>query len=255
MDHSLVQTISQAGFTEKEALVLMAAFEVGDGSAALIAKRAGLNRSTAYLILVDLAARGFVTELPGHSVRRFASVDPSKLLQIARDRTETLRFMLPLLRAAYNRGTKKPQIEFFEGKAAILSVFETFGQAREACYVSTFRSLRAEFGDTVDRWLESARVGKTKTVTRQLAADEPEGREFAAQVRASGPWSVRFLPKGSKLAMDLAIVDETVAIVSFDPLYAVVIHSEALADSLRVLFDLAWAMSGATKAAGKGKRK
>ena len=41
--------------------------------------------------------------------------------------------------------------------------------------------------------------------------------------------------------MDFAIVDDTLGITSFDPLFIVLIRSESIAESAAKLFDLAWA--------------
>ena len=243
MDQSLLRTLTHVGFSDKEAKVLLACFSLGYASAAEIAKTAELKRPIVYHTLENLSRRGYVSQVPGEGVKRYTATNPVKILQVTQEHANNLKFMIPVLQAMYNRSQTKPKIEFFEGKEAIQNLFQTFGTAKAAKYVSSYKQLRKLFGSKVDSWIESAKNGKTKTVTKQLLVDEKEGIEFADAVKSADVWKIRFLPKGSSLAMDLAIVDGVVAITSFDPIFVVVIYSQSLSDSLGLLFDLSWKQS------------
>ena len=240
MDMALRSAIEKIGFRDNEAAVLIALFELGSATAAQVAKRAELNRSTAYVTLGNLVRRGYVTELPRQKVKQYVAADPSKLLNVGREHLENFKFLLPVFKAMYNGAQGKPRIEFFEGRDAIQTVWQEFGRAGEARYISSYAQLRAIFGNKIDKWIESALTGKTKTKTRQITTDEPEGRAFAKRVIPSKSWDVRLLPKGAKVDVDVAVVDDTLALTSFDPLFIVVIHSVSLAKSVGLMFDLAW---------------
>lgn len=240
MDLALRTSIEKIGFSENEAAVLIALFEMGSATAAQVAKRSELNRSTAYVTLSRLVARGYVTELPRQKVKQYVAADPGKLLNVGREHLENFKFLLPVFRAMYNGAQGKPRIEFFEGREAIQTVWQEFGRAREARYLSSYAQLRMIFGKKIDNWIDSALSGKTKTVTRQILPDESEGREFAKRIIRSKTWDARFLPKGASVDVDVAVVDDVLALTSFDPLFIVVIHSAALAKSIGLLFDIAW---------------
>lgn len=240
MDAALLRTIGDVGLSLKESRVFLGLLELGSGNAAQVAKVAELNRSTAYLLLEDLVRRGFVVYVPHAKMKRYMPVDPVKLVQIARERAENLKFMLPLLQSVFVGGTKRPRVEIHEGKEAVLSVFSSFGAAKNAFYISSFNHLRELFGETIDHWVESAQRGETKTQTRQLLVRDVEAEKFHEGVAGIDQWETRFLPEDFSIEMDLAIVDDVVGITHFDPLYSVVIRSKPLADSLLSLFELIW---------------
>tara|TARA_Y100000031_G_scaffold142479_1_gene172036 strand:+ start:121 stop:939 length:819 start_codon:yes stop_codon:yes gene_type:complete len=240
MDSALLRTVKDAGLNEKEAMLYLALLSLGSGNAAQIAKGAEINRSTAYLLLEDLVRRGFVTHVPNRKVKRYMPVEPIRLVQVARERAENLKFMLPLLQSVFVGGTDKPRVEIHEGKEAVKNVFSSFGLGKEAFYVSSFSHLRGLFGDKIDNWSKSAQSGKTKTKIRQLLSHDKESERFHEAVSGTDQWEIRFLPEDFSIEMDLAIVDDVIGITHFDPLYTVVVRSKPMADSLLRLFELIW---------------
>lgn len=240
MDASLVKLINQSGFTEKQARVYLALLELGRCGVGQIAQHAELKRPIVYVIVQELMKRGYATQLLGLGTKRYIPTDPRKLLQALQAHLDDFSFMLPLLHGLHERGQKKPFVEFYEGKDGVVSAFQLFGPAKTARYISSYQHLTKHFPIEVSHWVRSAVSGKTKTTTRQIAVDEPEAQAFAQQVIKNKNWQVRYLPKGTSLEMDFSIVDHMVGCVSFNPLYIVVIHSPAIADSLGLIFDLLW---------------
>jgi hypothetical protein len=240
MDLALLRTVKDAGLNEKEAKLYLSLLSLGSGNAAQVARGAELNRSTAYLLLEDLVRKGYATHVPNKKVKRYMPVEPNRLVQIARERAENLKFMLPLLQGVFAGSADKPRVEIHEGKEAVKNVFSSFGLGKEAFYVSSFGHLRGLFGDKVDNWAKSAQSGKTKTKIRQLLARDSEAERFHKATLSAEQWETRFMPEDFSIEMDLAIVDDVVGITHFDPLYCVVIRSKPMADSLLRLFELIW---------------
>ncbi|MBU0530906.1 MAG: helix-turn-helix domain-containing protein [Candidatus Uhrbacteria bacterium] len=241
MDEALHKTLTLNGFTDKQARVYLALLEIDHGTASQIAEQADLKRPIVYVILKDLMKRGFVIELNHSQVKRYSVVDPMRILQTVQSNVEDLGLMIPLMRRMHKPGEEKPKIEVFEGADGVISVFKTFGSAKVSRYVSTYKRLMEIMPYEVERWIRAAESGKTKTDTRQLIVDEPEGREFAEKITADcQAWQVRLLPPQMGVDCDFALVEDVVAITHFNPLYIIVIHSASIAQSLEPLFDVVW---------------
>ncbi|MEK7632871.1 MAG: helix-turn-helix domain-containing protein [Patescibacteria group bacterium] len=61
MANDLSKSLENIGFTKNEAGVYVALLELGRGTVAKIAERAGINRTTGYNLLSTLVQRGMVS--------------------------------------------------------------------------------------------------------------------------------------------------------------------------------------------------
>lgn len=240
MSDARLTSLIDVGFTEKEARIFTALSELGEATASQIAERASLKRPIVYLTLEELVKQGMVLEIPKQRIKRYASIEPTKLVRVLQANVEHLRTMLPLFRAFQRQGHQKPQIEIFETKEAIASVFRMLEEGKICRYVSTYSRLKEHFPIEIERWAARGANLKYQNESKHLCVDEPEGRELARIMKANKKQPFRFLPKQMKLVMDLSISDHVLAITSFDPLFTIVLRSPELASSVSVVFDLAW---------------
>ena len=100
--------------------------------------------------------------------------------------------------------------------------------------------MRSAFPEEVEYWKKLGQSRKDTNVAQHLIANEPEGVAFAKAITNVQTQSFRLLPVDEHMEMDFAIVDDKLAITSFDPLFVVVIFSERIARSAEMLFRLAW---------------
>ncbi|NQV89295.1 MAG: hypothetical protein HQ488_03180 [Parcubacteria group bacterium] len=238
-DASLLKTLQNVGFDEKEAAAYLALLELGGGTVSEIAQRAGLKRAIVYHVMDRLKEKGFAVDPPGDGVIRFEPVDPLKILQTTRTAVEDLKFMLPLMRALQDKGPNKPKLEYFEGKNAVVSVYRQFDHAKSARFLTSMQRLYAIMPEEVDAWVTRFQRGMYKDMGRHFIPDTKQDNDWAKKAVAAGQ-EVRFLPKDMDIEMDFAIIDGMLGITSFDPLFIVLIHSERIATSAGQLFDLAW---------------
>ncbi|MBI4437821.1 hypothetical protein HY631_02620 [Candidatus Uhrbacteria bacterium] len=238
MDRYLIQTLLNIGFNEKESRVLIASFRLGKATAGEVAQEAELKRAIVYVILEDLAKRGLMSERPGRSVRLYQAIQPEKLLQLRQQQVENFRFMLPLIS---RRQGQTSNIEIYDTLDGILSVSHTFGRANQARYLTDYSAIRRAYGEAVmKKWAASTHDHRQKTRVKQLIVDEPVGREFASLTKGSPTWEIRFLPPKIHFTINFDIVDDTVAVTSFEPLSMVVIHSKEVTRTFEYLFDQTW---------------
>lgn len=239
IDPQLKSVLERAGFDDKEARVYLALLGAGKGTASEVAVRAGLKRAIVYHVIDRLRRRGYAQEFGDGKVRRFGAADPLKVFQNIETAATDFRLLLPMMRAIQNTGAAKPRIEFFEGREAIVSVYRQYERGNKALFITSTKRLNEFIPDETDAWLTRYESGAAKYQVKNLLSDTPADRAWGRRAQAAGQ-AVRYLPKGTEMEMDFAIVDDTLGITSFDPLFIVVIYSAKIAHSARQLFEFAW---------------
>lgn len=79
---AFIKHLIYLGFSEKEARVYLASLESGSASVADIAERAGVKRSTAYVMLKSLAARGLVGPAANGKKSDVCALHPQRVLEM-----------------------------------------------------------------------------------------------------------------------------------------------------------------------------
>lgn len=236
-----MRVLQKNGLNEKQAAVYLALLALGQGTVAQIATAAALKRPLVYLLLEELKQRGHITELIGHTVKRYTTVDPRLFLKQQKSALVDLEFMMPSLTRQHERGvTHRPWVEVIESAAGIVRLYRQFGRVKDARYISSYAHLRATFPEEVQQWIQSAKIGKSEAPRYQIIVDEPEGRAFAEEVRSCPAWHIRLLPARTKIEANFDIMEDVVMITHFDPLFATVVHSDSLATDYAALFELLW---------------
>ena len=77
-----IKHLISVGFAEKEAKVYLACLEAGSASVAAVAEKAGVKRSTAYVILKSLSARGLIQPAADGKKSDVCALAPHRVLKI-----------------------------------------------------------------------------------------------------------------------------------------------------------------------------
>lgn len=122
----MLTQLIRLGLTEKEAKVYLAALELGSQTAQEIAKKAGVNRATTYVILQALIRKGLVSMFSAGKKTSFAAEAPEHLDHLLRKQEEDifeqrrdLEKIIPELRAVHQRAPGKPLVRFFDGDEGV----------------------------------------------------------------------------------------------------------------------------------------
>ncbi len=242
IDKELIATLKGVGFDEKEARVYLATLELGDAQVSQIAEKAELKRPIVYFVLDRLKARGYVQHFGSGNVKRFSAVEPSRLLATSQTAVEEFRFMLPLIHALQDKGKGKPRIEYFQGLDAVLSIYGQLEKEKDVRFVTNVQKLTPIMAKEIEMWARNYESKRKDTRAHKvLVSDNQTDTAWATRV-VKGSADVRILP-GQQTEMDFSISKGMLCITSFDPLFIVVIHSEKIARSSALLFDLAWESS------------
>ena len=239
IDVSSQKAIKNLGFGEKESRVYMALLEIGEGAVTEIAKHAEIKRAITYHILDELVLQGYVQEVLGHKVKKFAATDPMKIFQNVKASLEDFKFMLPVIRSLQSKAGNKPRVEFYDTPKAVLGIYRLIDQIPQARFMSSVERVNEFFPQAVKGWLAGYKNGTIKLKGKHLLSDTEKDREWGREVSLHNQ-EVRILPESTHTEMDFSITNNMLAITSFDPLFIVVIRSESVARSAAQLFDLAW---------------
>jgi len=239
------------GFSDKEAVVYLAALQLGLSSIQDISEKSGVNRATTYLIINGLIKRGLVSSFVKDGRNRFAAESPDKLLSLLHlqrkeleEKEREFSAVLPKLLAIHNVGENKPQIRYlegFEGIASVTKLFEeTEGEFVQIVNIDEVEQLR-NFFQYQNKHLASLR--KHGVLYRVLAVmKEPD---FSKVPNLPGG-EVRLIPSEKfPLKGDISVRGNTVFMYSFqEKMIGIVITSADLANTIRQLFNIAWEGSG-----------
>lgn len=235
---NIQEVLHEIGLPDREAVVYLAVLELGESTVLPIAKKSGIQRTYCYDILDSLRDKGLVTSLEKDGRRRWNAEPPEKIQVMLKSRLAHFTDLLPELRSIYNSSGTKPKVRFYEGKEGVLTISYELAKAKTMEAISSTDHLYAVLGDYIN------------DVTKKIAKNKVRTRELYARGHHPIQWveyyeeplqQIRFLPAGVKIAIDLLLYDNKVALISYEgELHSLVIEGSAIVDSLRVLFELLW---------------
>lgn len=238
--------MQQLGLSDKEAKTYLASLESGPAAVQEISKKAGLKRPTVYFAIEQLMKKGLMSSLEKGKKRFFAAESPERLVSLiaaqrkkAQTLEEGLQRALPELNNIFNLTGEKPKVIFFEGKEGI-------------------KAIQNDFLKTEDRLIEN--IYPRDDFTKIFS--EKERKEYIAQLRKKrikvrtiytsrnkmeqlipNPYAERKFAPYEKFpfSADVVIYGNKVAIATYKgKLIGVIIESQEIAETLRLVFNLAW---------------
>src|SRR3989338_9197985 len=90
------------GLTPEESKVYLAILELGGGFVSSIARRANVNRSSCYHTMESLVKKGLVSSYQKGKVLHFTAEDPKRFLQMAEEKIERTKNLIPELLSITN---------------------------------------------------------------------------------------------------------------------------------------------------------
>jgi len=251
---SLEQALEGAGLSDKEAKVYLSALELGSAPAITIARKAGINRGTTYLIAENLMTRGLMSSVDRDGTRHFSSEPPAYLLarvdkdaQTINERKATLAAALPELEAMVKAGGPRPSVRYYEGlqgleamrqllycerRHEVLSALDLDGLRRHV----PIENLRAH-----QKHLKNFDLGG-----RILYTCSDPTNEVSLTASAAGKTHERRRVPHDRFpfAGEVVIFGNTVAMVSYsDRIVGSIVEHRDFAMTMRSLFELAWKAS------------
>ncbi|MBI5412255.1 hypothetical protein HZA43_03735 [Candidatus Peregrinibacteria bacterium] len=235
------------GFEPKEAQIYLALLELGEASVLEISERSRVNRASIYYIMEKMKKRGVVTHIEKKGRDVFMAVDPHLLLAQEKRHLKEFESLIPELKGLTNKTGRRPRVRFYEGVEAVKSVYaDTLTSKTEILNYANSREIRTHWPEYDEEYV-AQRVAK-KIFLRGIAPDDEYGR----QVQSNDKKSLRQIrlidPKKLNFTDEIKIYDHKIAMMSFeDEVFGVIIESQAMADTQRSIFEMAWHFAGAIK--------
>ena len=244
--------LEKLGLSEKEAKVYLAALELAQDTVQNIAKKAGVNRPTAYFILERLMQLGLISTLDEGKKKLFVAENPKELenlldeqkQEIENHKKELDENMNQLL-AIYNAKLGKPVVKYFEGKDG-LEAMDRYGRDKlhkgsEVLSISPIDMMEKQFpARRQDAVNERIQLGiKSRAIYTHADGDVLKARN-KEMLRES-----IYVPR-EKLPVDASLVIYPgwgIKLFYYDVAkpYGVVIEDLGFTKNFTLIFELAWA--------------
>jgi len=241
-----IEKLVNFGLSEKEAKVYLALLELEVATAHEVADKAELNRSSTYVVLESLQARGLASISGGEKVKRYIVAPPNRLIQLATDTSRKhveiehdIEAILPDLKSLYKGTKEKPKIRIFEGKKAIIElVNETLSIKDKLMRVYTSgNDMHIFFREYMPEYMKKRT--EAEIVMHGIHPDNEINKNLASYMPKTDK-SV-FIPEEKyKFSSDFSVYDSTVTYVSHRGEYAISINDTEIADAVKSAFDLAF---------------
>jgi sugar-specific transcriptional regulator TrmB len=254
----MISELLRLGLTDEEARIYVACLEINGGPVSVIARKANVHRVSAYHTLENLLEKKLLSEYNRNGVKCFAPEAPEKLEQLALERVNLAKMLLPQLKSLTSAKGFRPRIRFYEGMDGVERVFneslsgheetrtkESSMQKNEILGYTNLKQIAeripAFFTQYTHRRMKSGikvRYLSPNTVESVHAIDpflpekyDPNLIEILLVNKDQFPFDNEILLFGNQ-----------VGIVSLNPdeLLGIIVESATLARTMKAIFDLAW---------------
>ena len=242
----MITELLKLGLTDEEAKVYLAVLEINGGPVSNIARKAGVNRVSCYHTVENLLAKRLLSQYNRNGVKCFAPEPPEQILEIAEEKVNIAKSLLPSLKSFASALGFRPKIRFYEGQDGVERVFtESLSAKGEILGYTNLKSVTSFFPEFFEKYTHEKIKRKIKT--RYLSPTTVESVHVMD----------RFLPKKYDQNLleillvnrdqflfenEVLVFNNSVGIVSLnqDELLGLIVESPAFARTMKAVFDLAW---------------
>jgi len=241
------------GFSDKKARVYLALLQHGEMSAAEVAKKTKILRTTVYDILKDLMKSGFVAVANDKGEKRkFIAEGPERLVdfvdgqaqkisdqkKVLEEKQEELKDLIPQLKSLSDEVIGKPKVQFYDGAKGLV-------EALNFCLISKQPIMIYGSIEAWNRWMPDhfqwfvGEIDKRRIEVRQVD-QKTISKLRGEEENVAGGWPIRFLPVGFNLPGFSLIYGEKVLLASFQRPMATIFEDREYAANQKTVFELFW---------------
>lgn len=233
-------SLKHIGLNEKEIQIYLSLLELGSSAVLAIAKRSGIKRPTAYLVLQSLVEKGFVSRVIKGKKTFFSPQNPKKLITESELRLKELQEIVPQLEIMFRKRKERPQIRIFEGREELDRAYDDlFLTKGEAVFMGTNKLSMEAFPKSYQKQDFTPRSSEFRM--KELIDESKGSLEYANRVRGQYH-DVRFIPKKLlPFEADIGIFGNHTLITSVKKEYFTIdIESKEIARAFRTIFEMMW---------------
>lgn len=240
--------LESIGLSDKEAQVYLAMLLIGTNPASVIARQAGLSRTTVYSLLETLQQKNFVSQFTKQKITYYAPERPENMITLLdRDlrslnqQRQRCRELLPEFRALMDAHLNLPKVHYFEGIDGVKAIYEdTLKEGQDKLAYSCAPSIS---DPRLKDWMQDyvKRRVKKGIKVQAIFPDSKESKARAKEDKATLTESRLVPAKDFPFKSEVNIYGNKMAIMSLGENYhGVIIESADIVDTQRSIFKLAW---------------
>ncbi len=242
MQTAIAKILTSLGVTKDQANIYQALLALGEATVQALAEYAGVKRSSAYYMLLELQKRGMVYETKHRKRTYYIPAKADDVLRQWEKKVAEFRTGIDLFHAIENQHAKKARMYMFEGAAGFKKIWEMIFDSgvKEYCIMGDPR----EFLSFVRKGYITGRIIAEKKLrgirSRQLVAFSEYAKEIIAKDQQENRVS-KMLPHIYPLPYATIIVGSFVALIApSSENMIVMIESDGFARTQQSLFDALW---------------
>lgn len=246
----MLEQLKNIGLSDNEARVYLTMLELGPSPVVEIARKAEVNRPTAYVQIESLKKRGLVSMQTKGKKHLFIAESPARLefyldseLKDVEHKKDELGKILPDLEKLFASTDSRPQVRFFEGKEGVLAmqnmllksgVTEILGVSSMDSVVKVFPNIQKEYSP------ERVRKGIRSRLIYSYSGGPVLKEDDEKVLRES-----RFIPPDKMpFTGDITVYGNNVAIIAFEgQVSGIVIEHPEIARSFKLFFEFMWGLA------------
>lgn len=223
--------------SNNESKIYLTILELWKSWISSISKKSWIKRTTIYSYITPLLEKNIIKRTIYGKRIYFMAENPKNIIDIFEEKRKKFLEKLPIFEWLYIKNSPNPSLEFYENKKAINELYKKIWSSWLTIY--TFISpeeFYKHFSEDFDKslWiLEKKAWWKTKTLIKN-------NNFWYKHIKNNHTSHIKFLPKGFELDVDVIILWNSIIMISFEPIYAIVIKNKALADFHRNLHNYFW---------------
>lgn len=244
MNKEINKALQEVGLTKEETSVYLAGLELGEDSVQNIAKKAGIKRPTAYLVINSLIEKGLFYQTFKGKKRYFGAQNPKDLeINLKRKELELAKIM-PELNSIYNTLESKPKVRFYEGVAGAMAVYnDMLDSTPKNGEMLSFAGIK-NFFETFPKEFAAeyfTRRVKKNIRPRIIALDSVESRQWLRDSEKEMRDILLISEDQFNFSGDIEIYGDKVALISYkENFMTIIIESQEISDMQRSMFNLIW---------------
>lgn len=247
MEKLIKDALVLLGLSAKEVSFFESSFKLGPATVNEIAKKARMQRSTAYLISTSLIEKGLIEhDLKGYG-RKMVAIEPKKLLALLANRQRRIQRKemefeenLPSLQSLYSASDFRPNTRVFEGNNGLIAVWKDILEVKQEILIWTNQETETLFfnQERHNQFIKE-RINKEIPI-RTLVVNNNKAKNLTKDDSISLR-QTKILPKETEFKAETYIYGNKIAVLDYDKeIIGVIIESKSIAQAQRAIFELTW---------------
>lgn len=248
------QVLIDLGLQDKEPEIFMALLtSTGPQPASSVSKKTEINRTTVYKALIKMAKMGLITKTMQHGVICFLAEEPDKKLEdflIKKQKqlaslSQNLLNILPEIKDLEKQQTLVPKMRYYEGMEGVKRVYRD--TLKEGKTIYGFENV-AEMADEAKDYILNDYVPKRAEAQIHAYVIVPKNKEnenFQKKDKESLRETRIISQENFPVETEINIYGQKTAFFSYKAgeMFGVILESEAIANSMKAIFNFCWKFS------------